>query len=82
MLSRYLKGRGRHFFGVAELKDASERASIQPGEKYNISASNLRNITTDYSLRIITDTAFYLNVNHGEWQSDGLRVSDGGGGGE
>lgn len=78
LLSHLLKGRGRYFLGVAELSSASERAEIKPDEKYRITASKLRNITTDYSLRIITDTAFYLNVQHEEWQSDGLRVSGGG----
>lgn len=74
LLSRLLKGRGRYFLGVAELRDASERAKITANEKYNITASSLRNITTNYSLRLITDTAFYLNMETGQWQSDGLRV--------
>lgn len=78
LLSRLLKGRGRYFLGVAELRDASERAKIKANEKYNITASSLRNITTNYSLRFITDTAFYLNMETGQWQSDGLRVSGSG----
>lgn len=80
LLSRLLKGRGRYFLGVAELGNTSERGKIKADEKYNITSSSLRNITTDYSLRIITDTALYLNTETGQWQSDGLRVSGGGGG--
>lgn len=83
LLSRFLKGRGRYFFGVAELSDESERNKMKPegnkmkpDEKYNITVSQLRNITTNYNLRIITDTAFYLSHEHSQWLSDGLRVGD------
>lgn len=75
LLSRFLKGRGRYFLGVAELSDESERKQMKPNKKYKITASKLRNITTNYKLGIIVDTAFYLNNENSRWQSNGLTVS-------
>lgn len=77
MLSRKLKGRGRYFFGVAELNSESERSKMKPNEKYNITTSKLRNITTNYKLEVVTDTAFYLNTDSLQWESDGITVSGG-----
>ncbi|KAK3877407.1 hypothetical protein Pcinc_017874, partial [Petrolisthes cinctipes] len=75
LLSKELAGPGRYFMGIGQFSDTFETRLMNDEEtSKSVNMSVCVPLSTDYSLRFISDGVAYLNHTSVSWESDGIEV--------